>query len=88
MPGQEKFVYEYYQKNPSATQHIQSLIFEEKVIKFIKSKSSLIKKELSIKEAEKIITNFNDSKKSKISVQDKEQESKSKKSKKLAKSKQ
>ena len=39
MPGQEKFVYEYYQKNPSATQHIQSLIFEEKVIKFIKSKS-------------------------------------------------
>ena len=35
MPGQEKFVYEYYQKNPSATQHIQSLIFEEKVIKFI-----------------------------------------------------
>ena len=85
MPGQEKFVYEYYQKNPSATQHIQSLIFEEKVIKFIKSKSSLIKKELSIKEAEKIITNFNDSKKSKISVQDKEQESKSKKSKKISK---
>ena len=85
MPGQEKFVYEYYQKNPSATQHIQSLIFEEKVIKFIKSKSSLIKKELSIKEAEKIITNFNESKKSKISVQDKKQESKSKKSKKISK---
>ena len=85
MPGQEKFVYEYYQKNPSATQHIQSLIFEEKVIKFIKSKSNLIKKELSIKEAEKIITNFNESKKSKISVQDKKQESKSKKSKKISK---
>ncbi len=85
MPGQEKFVYEYYQKNPSATQHIQSLMFEEKVIKFIKSKSSLIKKELSIKEAEKIITNFNESKKSKISVQDKKQESKSKKSKKISK---
>ena len=85
MPGQEKFVYEYYQKNPSATQHIQSLIFEEKVIKFIKSKSSSIKKELSIKEAEKIITNFNESKKSKISVQDKKQESKSKKSKKISK---
>ena len=58
---------------------------EEKVIKFIKSKSSLIKKELSIKEAEKIITNFNESKKSKISVQDKKQESKSKKSKKISK---
>ena len=44
MPGQEKFVYEYYQKNPSAAQHMQSLIFEDKVIKFIKSKSNLIKR--------------------------------------------
>ena len=24
MPGQEKIVYDYYQKNPSATQHLQS----------------------------------------------------------------
>ena len=26
MPGQEKFVFEYYQKNPSATQHLQSTL--------------------------------------------------------------
>ncbi len=85
MPGQEKFVYEYYQKNPSAAQHMQSLIFEDKVIKFIKSKSNLIKKELSIKEAEKMITNFNESKMSKISDQDKKKDNKSTKSKKISK---
>ena len=38
MPGQEKLVFEYYQKNPSATQHLQSTLYEEKIIKFIKSK--------------------------------------------------
>ena len=32
MPGQEKFVFEYYQKNPSATQHLQSSLYEEKII--------------------------------------------------------
>ena len=51
MPGQEKFVFDYYQKNPSATQHLQSTIYEEKIIKLIKSKIKLnLKKELSIKE--------------------------------------
>ena len=38
MPGQEKLVFDYYQKNPSATQHLQSTLYEEKIIKFIKSK--------------------------------------------------
>ena len=85
MPGQEKFVYEYYQKNPSATQHIQSLIYEEKVIKFIKSKSTLIKKELSVKEAEKIITNFNESNQLKDSSNNKKKVSKETKSKKISK---
>ena len=55
MPGQEKFVFEYYQKNPSATQHLQSSIYEEKIIKLIKSKINLTKKELTIKDAEKMI---------------------------------
>ena len=58
MPGQEKFVFEYYQKNPSATQHLQSTLYEEKIINFIKSKIKLQKKELTIKEAEKMINKF------------------------------
>ena len=60
MPGQEKFVFEYYQKNPAATQHLQSSLYEEKIINFIKSKINLIKKDLTIKEAEKMITDFNE----------------------------
>ncbi len=71
MPGQEKFVFEYYQKNPAATQHLQSSIYEEKVIKFIKSKANLTKKELSIKDAEKMITSFNENNKAKATRQDK-----------------
>ena len=62
MPGQEKFVFDYYQKNPSATQHLQSSIYEEKIIDFIKSKINL-KKDLTIKEAEKLIKSFNENNK-------------------------
>ena len=34
MPGQEKLVFDYYQKNPAATQHLQSSIYEEKLSNF------------------------------------------------------
>ena len=34
-PGQEKFVYEYYQKNPSALMELRAPIFEDKVIDHI-----------------------------------------------------
>ena len=34
-PGQEKFVYEYYQKNPGAVAELRAPIFEEKVVDFI-----------------------------------------------------
>ncbi len=85
MPGQEKFVFEYYQKNPSATQHLQSSLYEEKIINFIKSKVKLIKKELTIKEAEKIISSFNDNNKVKASSQVKNKETKPSKSKKISK---
>ena len=85
MPGQEKFVFEYYQKNPSATQHLQSTIYEEKIINSIKSKINLIKKELSIKDAEKLITNFNEKNKAKAHPQDKNKEVKAAKSKKISK---
>ena len=63
MPGQEKFVFEYYQKNPSATQHLRGVLYEEKIIKLIKSKIKMITKELTIKEAENLITDFNNKEK-------------------------
>ena len=59
MPGQEKMILEYYQKNPSATQSLKGSIYEEKIIELIKSKINLKTKELNTKEAEKIISEFN-----------------------------
>ena len=56
MPGQEKQVLEYYQKNPSATASLRGTIYEEKIINLIKEKSKKIKKIVSTKEAEEIIT--------------------------------
>ena len=59
MPGQEKMVLDYYQKNPSASQSLKSSLYEEKILELIKSKINLTSKEINIKEAEKIITEFN-----------------------------
>ena len=59
MPGQEKMVLEYYQKNPNASQSLKGSIYEEKIIELIKSKSKLTIKEIDSKEAEKIISEFN-----------------------------
>ena len=59
MPGQEKMVLEYYQKNPSASQSLKGSIYEEKIIELIKSKIKLTTKEIESNEAEKIITEFN-----------------------------
>ena len=59
MPGQEKMVLEYYQKNPSASQSLKGSIYEEKIIELIKSKIKLIIKDIDTKEAEKIISEFN-----------------------------
>jgi len=55
MPGQQKQILEYYQKNPSATASLRGSIYEEKIINLIKEKSKRIKKIISIEEAEKII---------------------------------
>ena len=55
MPGQEKQVLEYYQKNPSATASLRGSIYEEKIINLIKEKSNQTKKTLSINEAEQLI---------------------------------
>ena len=70
MPGQEKMILEYYQKNPSASQSLKGSLYEEKIIDLIKSKINLTSKEINTKEAEKIIAEFNkpnlDTEKSKI----------------------
>ncbi len=59
MPGQEKMVLEYYKKNPNASQSLKGAIYEEKIITLIKSKIKLKTKNVSTKEAEKIISEFN-----------------------------
>tara|TARA_B100000700_G_scaffold278087_1_gene325957 strand:- start:255 stop:815 length:561 start_codon:yes stop_codon:yes gene_type:complete len=62
MPGQEKMVMEYYQKNPQAAQSLKGALYEDKIIKLLKSKIKLITKTLSTSEAEKVISEFNASK--------------------------
>ena len=61
MPGQEKMVLDYYQKNSSATQSLKGSLYEEKILSLFKSKIKLMKKEISTKDAEKIISDFNKS---------------------------
>ena len=55
MPGQEKQVIEYYQKNPSASASLRGSLYEEKIINLIKGKSKQTKKTISTKEAEELI---------------------------------
>jgi len=61
MPGQEKMVLDYYQKNPSASQSLKGALYEDKILSLFKSKIKLTKKDISIKDAEKIISDFNKS---------------------------
>jgi len=59
MPGQEKMVIDYYQKNPSAAASLRGGILEEKIISLIKEKAKSKKNTITVEEAEKIITNQN-----------------------------
>ena len=59
MPGQEKMILEYYQKNPNASQSLRGSLYEEKIINLIKSKIKINIKGVNSKEAEKIISEFN-----------------------------
>ena len=61
MPGQEKMVLDYYEKNPSAAQSLKGSLYEEKILTLFKSKINLKKKNITISEAEKIISDFNKS---------------------------
>ena len=55
MPGQEKMVMEFYQKNKSALTSLRGTVYEEKIISLIKEKAKPNKKEISKEEAEKIL---------------------------------
>ncbi len=60
MPGQEKIVREYYEKNPSALTGLRGTLYEEKIIKEIKLKAKKKVKEITKSEAEKIIKEQNE----------------------------
>jgi trigger factor len=86
MPGQEKMVLEYYQKNPNAYQSLKGSIYEEKIINLIKLKIKLETKNIESIEAEKIISNFNKSTSDKLDTKKSQSSVKSKvKSKKISK---
>ena len=55
MPGQEKMVMDFYQKNPSALASLRGTVYEEKILNLIKEKGKANKKEISKDEAEKIL---------------------------------
>ncbi len=55
MPGQEKMVMDFYQKNPSAVASLRGTVYEEKIINLIRDKAKVNKKEISKDEAEKIL---------------------------------
>jgi trigger factor len=55
MPGQEKMVMDFYQKNPSAVASLRGTVYEDKIISLIKEKAKSTKKEITKDEAEKIL---------------------------------
>ena len=85
MPGQEKMVMEYYQKNPSATASLKGALYEEKIIDLLKSKSKLTKKNVTLKEAEEIIKGNYQTKEYSKPLAEKEESKKPKKTVKSAK---
>ena len=55
MPGQEKMVIDFYQKNQSALASLRGTVYEEKILNLVKQKAKSNKKEVSKEEAEKIL---------------------------------
>ena len=39
MPGQEKMVMDFYQKNPSTISSLRGTVYEEKIINLVKEKA-------------------------------------------------
>ena len=75
MPGQEKMVMDFYQKNPSAVASLRGTVYEEKIINLIKEKAKSNKKEISKDEAEKILKESQNQSEGKISSVKKETKS-------------
>ena len=59
MPGQEKMIMDFYQKNPSAVASLRGSVYEEKILNLIKEKGIANKKEITKDEAEKILKKAN-----------------------------
>ena len=79
MPGQEKIIQEYYQKNPAALNSLRGTIYEEKIINEIKKNGKAIKKEITKEQAEKILKEENENnlkQQSKLSPLQNEEENK------------
>ena len=55
MPGQEKMVMDFYQKNQSALASLRGTVYEEKILSLVKQKAKPNKREVSKDEAEKIL---------------------------------
>mgnify|MGYP003948496413 CR=1 FL=1 len=76
MPGQEKMVMDFYQKNPSAVASLRGTVYEDKIISLIKEKAKPHKKEITKDEAEKILK---ESQKQELSIENKEEKKPTKK---------
>ena len=61
MPGQQKQVMDYYQKNPSAALSLRGTIYEEKIVNLIKEKSKETKKSISTKDADELLKEHHES---------------------------
>jgi trigger factor len=59
-PGQEKFVYEYYQKNPSALIELRAPIFEDKVVDHIVEQAKPTDKKVTSEELLKPVEGADD----------------------------
>tara|TARA_Y100000590_G_scaffold348154_1_gene399030 strand:- start:218 stop:787 length:570 start_codon:yes stop_codon:yes gene_type:complete len=60
MPGQEKMVKDYYEKNPSAIASLRGSLYEEKIINEIKKQAKSNIKEITKEDAERILKEEND----------------------------
>ena len=49
-PGQEKQVFEYFQKNPQAIEQLRAPIYEDKVVDFVLEMAAVSEKEVSVEE--------------------------------------
>jgi trigger factor len=59
-PGQERFVYEYYEKNPAALVELRAPIFEDKVIDYILEQAKPAEKKVSVEELLKPVAGEDD----------------------------